>query len=360
MAQAQQGDAPALWTHGDVLTAAWVGEDHTDVHQDAVQIVGDTLGQRVILPLPPVHPYAQQSAPAPGGGLHLLWLDQSTNGDNHLFSALIGTDLTIQRGPISVSDRLTLRYAAVSGGDGSVWTAWSGGLLSEPTLYTQLIDPEGRPRPAQQIATNADWPALVRTNGGALYAFWLSAADGQVYRARLAEGAAQDVTLLSAGVRLLSGDRLHNVSAGLDAANAYLFINLTRADGTDETWMASGSLAASSWAQPRRMTLGTSREGTFDGGFGMVDAAREGDIPLRWAAPLASQHDALPVAALVGDTLGVIYMQAGEPVGYEAVTPVSRLVGVPGLVVSGGRLALAWAEPTPNGHADLKLTVKPA
>ena len=45
-----------------------------------------------------------------------------------LFAALLAPDLTVERGPVSVSEGLALDYSAVADGAGGLWTAWSGGL----------------------------------------------------------------------------------------------------------------------------------------------------------------------------------------------------------------------------------------
>lgn len=330
LAQAQQTDAPALAASQGGLIAVWVGVDARGVHQDARRITPGGLGDVVTLPLPPTHPYAQSVYPG-SGFTHLLWLDANESNQTQLFSALLAGDLSVERGPVAVSDGLALDYAAVPDGSGGLWTAWSGGLLGELTLYVRRIDDAGRPLiDTTLLAAPAEHPALLRTDTGAVWLFWL--ANGQLMRQRLDPPTDAQPQALTGAVSLAPGDHLINVQAGLDRAGAYFFWNITRASGANETWMTAGSLAATAWRQPRRLQIDTGQPGAA--------------FNLRWTAPLASTDDTLTAVTESDAGLNVIQLFAGSIVGYRTVVPGARLIGTPSLAAdAAGTRYLAWAAP---------------
>lgn len=316
-----------------------------------------SLSPVTVLPLPPVHPFAQSWAAAPDGALHLLWLDASDEAENQLFSALITPQIRVERGPTPISDELALRYAVAEDSGGRVWAAWSGGLLSEPALSLRSIDAAGRPRPTQLVSASGDYPALGHLNDGTLLLFWLQ--RGQLLRATLDNGIVGPPAALTAAVYLDAADRLHSLTAAVDQTHAYVFWNITRANGQDETWLAAGELGASSWAQPQRLEFDRLENQTFETGFntGTASAATTGETPLAWAAPLAGQYAVLPVAVESPSGLGVLYLSGGSIVGYQEIVSGVKLSGAPALTVDRNRhLYLAWAQPSAQAPADLLLT----
>jgi hypothetical protein len=360
LGQAEQSDAPALWPTAERITAGWIGADETGVHQDVRILSNGNLSERVVLPLPPVHPYAQQFFPAGGENLFILWLDANPDPENRLYAAVINAKMAVERGPTLISDKLTLRYAAVSDGEGGLWTVWSGGLVSEPEIYAQYIDSNGRPRQAVLVAENADWPALARSNDGKLNLFWLSPNDGKINGATLENGAAVDIQPLNRGIMLARGDRLMGIRAAFDMTHRYLFWNVTRADGTTESWYTTAEIAAWEWRSPAHLGIKLDLEELFETRFnsGSAHATQVGASGAAWAMPLAGQFDVLPAAAQIGDQLAVIYFQQGEIAGYQNIVEVNNLIGAPALYTDRDRhLYLAWAQPTANGVADLKLTL---
>ncbi len=338
LAEAQQGRAPALSVFEDRLTAVWVGADAAGVHHDARQVVNGELSSVTVLPLPPTYPYDQRLYPAADGTVYLLWLDRA--GDvTALYSAWIAPDITILR-TAPVSDGRALRYSAVPDGAGGLWVAWSGGLLSEPTLYTRHIDADGRPLDQFRVAANAEYPALIRTNDGTIYLFWLQA--GQVLRARLQDGMPVDTASITSAISLAPGDRLYDISAALDRTHGYIFWNVTRASGSIETWYASGEFDAEFWNAPRRLAWADANES--------VDA-----IPLRWASPAVGQLDTLWVAAESAAGLGIAELRGGAVVGYEVIVPDVYLIGTPTLLIRPDQThVLAWSSPdAPRAHLNL-------
>jgi hypothetical protein len=356
-ARAEQSKAPALWADTERVVAAWVGSDASGVHHDARQWSDGSLSPVSVLPLPPLHPFAQSWAAAPNGALHLLWLDASGEGENQLFSALITQQLTVERGPTPISDELALRYASAEDNSGRVWAAWSGGLLSEPALSLRSIDAAGRPQPVQVISANGADPAIVSLNDGTLLLFWLQ--HGQLMSATVSSGIVSQAAALTPTVYLAEGDRLHNLAAGADQTHAYVFWNITRARSEDETWIARGELGASSWSQPQRLQYDLLADEMFETGFntGTASAATTGETPLAWAAPLAGQHAVLPVAVQSPMALALVYFSGGQIVGYQEIVPTVELAGSPALAADRNRhLYLAWAQPSTQGAADLLLT----
>lgn len=324
---AQQADAPALVATDGGLIAVWVGADDRGVHQDARRVTVDGLGDVVTLPLPPTHPYDQRLFPGESAA-HLLWLDADETNQTRLYAALLAPDLTVERGPVAVSDGLALDYAAIPDGSGGLWTAWSGGLRAEMTLYARRIDDAGRPLiDTITVAAAAEHPALLRAPAGEIWLFWLE--DGQLTRQRLDLPDNSGAQPLTGAVSLAPGDRLVNVSAGLDRSSAYFFWNITRADGSNETWLASGSLAATAWRQPRRLQISA---GTT--------------LDLRWTTPLPGASDMLTAVAESDAGLSLITLSAGSIVGYRTVAPGEHLIGTPALAQdAAGSLYLAWASP---------------
>ncbi|MFN8449341.1 MAG: hypothetical protein U0521_12350 [Anaerolineae bacterium] len=341
LAQAQQADAPALVATDGALLAVWVGADDRGVHQDARRITPGGLGDVVTLPLPPTHPYDQRLFPGDSAA-HLLWLDADETNQTRLYAALLAPDLTVERGPVAVSDGLALDYAAIPDGSGGLWAAWSGGLLAEMTLYARRIDDAGRPLiDTITVAAAAEHPALLRTAPGEIWLFWLE--DGQVMRQRLDPSDDSGAQALTGAVSLSSGDRLVNVSAGLDRSSAYFFWNITRADGSNETSLAFGSLAATAWRQPRRLQISA---GTT--------------LDLRWAMPLTGASDLLTAVAESDAGLSLITLSAGTIVGYRTVAPGEHLIGTPALAQdAAGSLYLAWASPGDTSAALRLLHLQP-
>jgi hypothetical protein len=361
LGQAEQMDAPAVWPFQDQVVAAWVGADETGIHQDIRGVSNSGLLERVVLPLPPKNPYAQQMYPDQNGNVHLLWLDADENGVLGLYAALITPQMQVERGPTLISGEITRRFAVIPNGDGSIWVISSGGLAIEPSLYARLIDAQGRPRSQEnyQIAGDADWPTVLSTNDGTVYLFWIRHSDGSVMRSTLTNGITDVPQPISQTVMLNAGDRLLSFNAALDVTHGYLFWNVSRADGSAETWFTSGALEAEIWEAPIRMGFDRSK-GNFETGFnsGTVGVARTGDNWLSWTVPLAGQFNVLPVATTNGGNLGIVYLQGGGVVGYQDIVMVSRLIGLPALLTDRDRfLYLSWSEPGASGKADLKLTI---
>ncbi len=360
LGETEQTDAPDIIIQTDQVIAAWIGADERGVHQDMRALRANGLGEIIVLPLPPVHPYAQQVAAGSAGHFHLLWLDAVAD-ETRLFSALVTNTPELERGPTIVSHEHTLRYTALANGDGSLWTVTSGGVIAEPSLYARYIDAAGRPRLEDRSAavSDADWPALLRDDTGALWLFWLRHSDGQVLRSPFVDGWAENPQIISPGLALNPGDRLMDFNAALNSQDTYLFWNVTRADGRPESWYARGRLDTVTWGAPQRLRFDMI-DAPFETGFntGTAQQAAEGERDLVWARPLATSPDVLPVAGLADNRLVVLYLRAGAVAGYQQITTVNGLLGAPNLLTDRDRhLYLAWAEVGSSGSARLRLTM---
>jgi len=365
LGQAEQIEAPAVELTDAGIVFAWIGADETGIHQDARVFSGSDWSERVVLPLPPVHPYGQQLATAGLGSVHFLWLDaeDTSANESRLFSAFINRRLENELGPIPVSDRATLHYHHLSNTDGSLWTVWSGGPVIEPSLYGNFIDASGRPRDAQLLTPNGDYPALVRAGDGTVDVFWMRVSTNRIYRAILGDGVLSDAQLVTDAPALERGDKLVSMRAALDTTRVYLFWNITRADGTFETWYAHGTLDSPVWSMPEQLGIEIVTDESFVTGYnsGTTQEATNGDLWLSWGSPAAGQYDVLAVAGQVNDGLAVVYLRGGEVAGYQKITTLpNRLIGVPTLLTDRNRhLYLAWSEPNSQGYSLLKFTQTP-
>lgn len=370
--RAEQINAPALAVNDKTLAAAWIAADDTGIHQDMFTLQTGNQIRTVVLPLPPINPYDQQIASAADNGYHLFWLDQTLENTTRLHAALVSESLEVIRGPVVISDESARRYTLLPNSDGSVWVIFSGSELYYPRLYTRYLDARGRPRlePATNIATDADWPTVAVTNAGQHYLFWIGHTDGKIYRALFQDGVVENPTALLDTVPLNTGDRLTAFQAALDRTHQYLFWDISRMDGSAETWFSTSPLDKQEWQQPRRVGVNGTYTTFFSNlgqdapsletGFnsGLTYAASEGDTWAGWIMPLRGQFDVLPVAAQVQDTdprLAIIYFFSGSLVGYQEIAQ-SRVIGLPALYTDRDRfLYLAWAEPIPGEAANLKV-----
>ncbi len=365
LAYSEQADAPALWASSPLLNMTWIAI--TDfIHQDMQQWREDDFTRTVALRLPSGHPFSQTLLPGGLANTHLLWLDSAENDTSQLrlYGALVPLDMDVARGRVRLSDRLTLRYTAVTDGGSGLWVVWSGGRVDESALFSQRIDAQGRPLPPVQIVSAADWPALIRANDGRIWLFWIEAGGSRVFRALYTEGTVTDTQAITSMPALNPGDRLDTFRAALDNTHVYLFWNITRLDGSHETWWTSAPIAAARWSQAGRLGLLAIPSQPMETGYntGIGERAVPGESWASWTIPLHEQAQMLPAAAQVGLEVGVIFFQAGELAGYQGVvslaeSPTGGLLGSPSIATDRDRhLYVGWAEPTEAGYAELNMT----
>lgn len=361
----EQADAPALWASSPLLNMTWIAISDF-IHQDMQQWREDDFTQTVALRLPSGHPFSQMLLPSGLANTHLLWLDSDENDTSQLrlYGALVPLDMDVARGRVRLSDRLTLRYTAVTDGGSGLWVVWSGGRVDESALFSQRIDPQGRPLPPEQIVSAADWPALIRANDGRMWLFWIEAGGNRVFRATYSDGVVTDSQAIISVPPLNPGDRLDTFRAALDNTHIYLFWNITRLDGSHETWWTSAPIDAPRWRQAGRLGLLAIPSQPMETGYntGSGERAVPGESWALWTIPLHEQAPMLPAAAQVGLEVGVIFFQAGELAGYQGVvslaeTPTGGLLGIPSIATDRDRhLYVGWAEPTEEGYAEINMT----
>lgn len=368
VAQAEQADAPAISVDENGVVVAWVGSDEQGVFQSLRSLNAESIGDPVRLPLP-VRPYAQQFAPSTNHRRHLFWLDSNVEGETRLFTALLEPDLQRERESTIITKQVTRRYTLLPTADGGVWVVASGGLSSEPGLYAHFIDADGRLRlnEAPLIAEFADWPAALQRADGLYTLYWLRNTDGMLMQAGFVDGQLVNPQPLVNGVILSSGDRIDAFTAAQDTTNLYFFWNLTRADGRHETWFTSGTSDQATWPSPARLqititsttVLDSSPDNRFDSGFnaGAVFAASDGRDSVSWVKPASATFAVLPAAVQVNNQLAVIFLRAGQIVGYRPLNIETKLIGMPSLAIDRDLyLYLAWSQPDPAGYANLQLT----
>ncbi|PJF26869.1 MAG: hypothetical protein CUN53_06200, partial [Phototrophicales bacterium] len=265
IAETPQREPPALWVGEQVGIAAWVGSDDAGVHIDArtFSTSDGAMQPIVVLPLPPRRPAVLSLHPtsARDGAVRvrLLWLDADDRGATHLFSALVGGidsgDLTVERGPIRVSDRPVQAYAAAFDGFGQLWVVWRGGLESEPALYLQMIDTEARPGLPEQIAADAGAIALAADSAG-LHVFWVNRETNRLMQSQISNGSVTQTRSLTNAPALANTDRLLRLDAGIDRLQGCLFWQIERWNSggpTFEVWWTAGGLSRSDWTTPVRI-----------------------------------------------------------------------------------------------------------
>ncbi|MCA0457511.1 MAG: hypothetical protein LCI00_26320 [Chloroflexi bacterium] len=363
LAQAEQPNAPALAVSESGVTAAWVGADEQGVFQALRTLNNDAPGEPIRLPLG-VRPYAQQFASAGNGRQHLFWLDSNVEGETRLFTALLKPNLERERELTILTREVTRRYTLLPAAEGGVWAIASGGLASEPSLNAHFVDGDGRWRLNEndRIATDADWPTLLQHADGTVSLYWLRDTDNRVMRGLFNDGVLLNPQPLVDSVTLNAGDRLESFTAAQDNAYAYLFWNVTRVDGSRETWYTAAPPDTATWERPTRLTIDVPDDiataSWFDSGFnvGVVFAASDGEDNVSWVVPASGRFPVLPVAALVGREISVMFMREGQIVGYRPMGLLTDLIGLPTLAVDRDLyIYLSWAQPDPAGYANLQL-----
>lgn len=359
LGSAEQIEAPAFWASRSAIDAVWVNADSAGIHQDIRGIFNRNLSPTVVLPLPPQQPFDQQMAPA-ASGLHLLWLDQAVEAQQtRLYSAVITDEHRVLRGPTPISTHETLRYTVIPQGSGSLWVIWSGGSTAEPALYAQWIDPDGRPQAAQRLMDDADWPAFSITRDERVVLFWIQPSTGQLFQGRFVSGVVENQTAASIRIELAPGERLISLKTGQDSTHVYLFWTVIDQDGAGRARMAVSTSSESAFSVTT-LGIGTVQPTPFVTGFnsGAVSAVTTGADSIQWAVPAVLQSDTLPVAVVLNDILGTIYLRDGRIAGYQALTRLGgTLLRPPSFQADqDGHLTVAWAESRVGDSALLYLT----
>jgi len=292
--------------------------------------------------------------------MHLLWLDTDAFNQPQLYNALIDDSLSVFRGPIQVSDSSARCYDVLTDSSGSLWAIWSGDSISNPALYSGLIDGSGLNLRIQEMLKGSGCPATVRTET-AQYILWTDE-TAQLQIGTFLNGRLLNPHSVVASPQLNTGDTTRSLLAGSDGIWIYVFWNIKRVDGVDETWFTTALPDSDSWQPPQQLRVqvdeSTTFETTYNTGDASAAALSESGIPLAWATPLPDVSTVLPVAVESnGDSLAVIYLSDGEIAGYQHITATAGLFGEPELKADRNRhLYLSWSEQTPVSAADMRIT----
>ncbi|MCB9458311.1 MAG: hypothetical protein H6670_01585 [Anaerolineaceae bacterium] len=352
---------PAIMPTSQGTVFVWSDADATEA-----RLYAATAAKRAtILALPTTLAYQHSTYPALGDNAHLLWIDQPLDEGPRLVTGTYSPDLIALTGPVTLSRRDTYNYAAAPLPSGGLQVVWTSGFISEPTLYTLTIDGLGRPSFAEQVRFFVTHPALVRDGQGDLWLFWLW--DGDVYRGRLEGTVLEDVETVTPDVALQRGDYLDAFYAVMDETHTYLLWQVSRADGTWEVEWAMGTKVGDVWSPPRQLSFAADAENTVQTGFnsGVVQAAHSGaDASLvRLARPLLGQNRSVPLSVVTdgeqASTIGILYLQNGAVLGYQALAD-GNLLRAPGIAADSALyLTLAWGQLGPAGTTLNFITSQP-
>lgn len=326
IANALQLAAPAMASGGMGAAFVWTGFDALNIHQDARLLSGSALSGVAALPLPPTRPFDQRLIAGVDGMLHLFWLDAAQDGEgNRLYSAYLGSDLGVQRGPIALSDEPTYRYSVISDGQGGVLTAWSAGVPAAPALVAGRVDWSGRPLPPAKLAVRGNFPALTSSGVGDTRLFWLG--EGQLWQMALDGDLRGAAMAVSAAVGLWPGDALESLWASSCGELLCAGWNITRADGRAESWLSADHADASQWPPPRRL---------------------EGLAWLTPGAGLRTNESVLTAAAQTPEGLALVHVTNGAVESTELAVSNVQLRGAPALLQTSDRWLLSWADAGPQ------------
>ncbi len=360
--QAAQRNAPILQITNFSVFAAWTEADDGNVLHMARQIDGTKSGVPQSLPIPTAYPFMHTWVAQPDGGAHLFWLDavfDNPQGDTLLWLARVNRDLEMPRNHVRLSQIRADAYDTLSVTEERTLVVFSGGARGEPSLYMLTVDTIGRPSFPEWLTSDVRFPRLTVSASGQPLVYWLRASNGQVMRAQLNDTTLTAITSLTDGLPLEQGDRIESFDVASDNTHTYLLWNISRADGTPEAWLSSRFFDSNRWTAPAQLTMGTPASDPFVTGFNGGSALRvnAGETALRWAQVANGRYDVVPMVAQIGDSLRVVYLQAGEIVAVQALVALGQdLVGLPEFKIDRNRhLYVAWSEPTATGLAELNM-----
>lgn len=350
-------EPPAVVADGAQTLFAWSGAD-----AEAARLYAATFRKAAtILALPTTQAFHHSAYPALQENAHILWMDTLLDEGPRLRAGTFSPDLVAVTGPITLSREDTFSYAATTLANSAIQVVWTEGFVSEPVLYTNTIDGQGRPAFSEKVAENVSHPALVTDAGGNVWLYWLW--QGEMLQGRLVGAVIENPTVIAADVPLARGDYVDAFYTAMDETHVYVIWQISRGDGTWETWWASGDKASQIWSQPQRLAYTTDTESTFQTGFnsGVVAVASDSD-PTRsltfvsLARPLPGQHRSVPLATAGHGRIGIVYLQGGHVVGSQSLAAGNPL-RAPSIAIDRALyLTLAWADE----RNDLKmLTTRP-
>lgn len=244
---AEQAESPVIAWMNEAILVTWIGTDSLDVRHFAQWKFDDVWQPVQALSLLTNRPHAQQLVVTTDNIPYLLWLDAlpAFPEPQLVWFAPISEDYGINPGALPLSNIETSEFTAIADSMGGIWVVWRGGLIAEPTLYAQQIDSLGRPRFTTAIIENGTHPVLIADSNANTWLFWLS--EGVLWRGRWDAGAISDNTPLGLSVGLGAGDLLESFKIGIAGDEAFAFWQVSRSDGSYESYWAHGSLTGATW-----------------------------------------------------------------------------------------------------------------
>lgn len=366
IATAETRTAPALLPMPNGMLWVWLGADEASARHYA----SVTGASPAILALPAAFPSDYSLHPAAGGRAHLLYIDRMGDQNRRLQAAVINNNRIAELGPNAVSDAAVWHYDAQDTGCCGLYVAYSSGSIAEPALFVRRMDGGGRIGFASQVIRNADYPALLALPDG-LYLYWL-AADGRVGHGRLRDNASgemepltlTDITAVLQSPALQPADYLNSFYVAADQTHRYLIWQILRDSVTPQVWWSSSPLDHDNWSSPQPLGVQVNPNTTVQTGYNSgqvqtahsVNAQNQPDsLSIQWARPLTGlQHTSVPLAMTTNDALGVLYLQGGDVLGYQQLTPIPPLFDAPRIATDDAyHLYVTWAQPTLNGDTGL-------
>lgn len=360
---AQEPYAPApnvIADKGEILMG-WIGASEERIYQGLRRWQDDTLDSTVI-PVLDVHaPFEQRIYQADNDGLHMLWMDIDSQSEQiQLFSAYLDNTLTAVIAPPTFVSQQVTHYTATPDIEGALWVVWSGGLLAEPSLFYVRIDGLGRPMFAEKLRLDGDYPVFAETLDNRTYLFWTSQVNRRILRAEFDAGELLNIRAVSQLPDMADSDRLVEFSAQFDRTHQYLFWNISREDGTAETFYTATPINSEDVPKPQPVTLTVDNAQMVQTGFNsgtVYTAVSAGDTRLSWVSPLDESAEVLPVVAQNQTSIGVTYWQGGAIIGYQTLSETGKLLRSPYITTDRDRhLTVTWSQPTAYGVADLNMT----
>lgn len=360
LADTPQLHAPTVNAQPRRTVAAWIGADDSGVHHDTRALTDGRITPPIVLPLPPRAPRDSRLWASVGSNLHLLWMDNAPDGTPNLYTAIVNESLGISRGPLSVSNGAARCFDAFRERNGGLWVIWQTGNPIAPNLISANIDPTGLVLRQQTIADAVGCPHAIETDTER-YLLWTDS-DHALYGAIFFNGRLRgDVVRLADAPPLDSPVRVDDVRIGADASHMVAFWNVTDADGTRATWVASGQFGTL-WDAPQILQFSTDETVTvqtgYNGGAAIGAQLDDNGGAGLWASPMRGRNSTILAATWHNGTLGLMVWESGELVGWlPAVDDVPPLLGMPELVTDSERhLTLTWSATTPFDTAALYLT----
>jgi len=248
----EQAEAPAITWVDDTMLVTWIGADDVAVYHYAQWRFGDVWQRPQALPILANRPYKQKLVTTSDNIVYLIWLDALPNfpEPQRVWYAPISENYTINPGALALTNQEAWDFSAVGISNGGIWTIWQGGILSEPTLYSQFIDSLGRPRFSTPILENATNPILITDRDGQIWLFWLS--NQRLWRGKWSEdGVLSDAMAIGDSVRISLGSLLTDFRVGIANGEGFAFWQINQRDGTIVSYWSYGNLDNATWTAPQ-------------------------------------------------------------------------------------------------------------